>query len=69
VSQPEPTMAELVAAAAREHPGAHPYSLSLLIEVRHGRTVTGREVARLLREAKARLTPVQIGAERLCLSE
>ncbi len=69
MSQPEPSLAELVAAAAREHPGAHPCSLALLIEVRHGRSATGREMASLLREAKARLAPVQIGAEGLCLSE
>ncbi|MEB3361371.1 MAG: hypothetical protein VKI42_04505 [Synechococcaceae cyanobacterium] len=47
---PAPTTA-LVAAMAREHPGAHPYTLSLLIQAQHGRMVTGQEVKRLLRDA------------------
>lgn len=47
---PKPSTADLVAAMAREHPGAHAYTLSLLIQARHGRTVTGQEVKRLLRD-------------------
>lgn len=55
----QPTAAEMVAAIAREHPGRHPFTLSLLLQARYGRTIDGREVARLLREA----TPVQISTE------
>lgn len=61
----EPSPAELVASAAREHPGAHPYSLALLIEVRHGRRMSGQEVARLLRQGKTTLAPVQTGTKEL----
>ena len=50
-----PTPAEMVAAIAREHPGRHPYTLSLLLQVRYDRVIIGREVARLLAEG----TPVQ----------
>ena len=53
-----PTPAEMVAAIAREHPGRHPYTLSLLLQVRFGRMVYAREVARILAER----TPVQAGA-------
>ena len=48
----------LLTALAQELPGAHPYSLALLLQARTGRVVTGREVARLLREVKATLIPV-----------
>ena len=50
-----PTPAEMVAAIAREHPGRHPYTLSLLLQVRFGRVVCAREVARILAEE----TPIQ----------
>ena len=52
-----PTPAEMVSAIAREHPGRHPYTLSLLLQARYDRTITGREVARLLAEG----IPVQTG--------
>jgi hypothetical protein len=51
------TPAEMVSAIAREHPGRHPYTLSLLLQVRYDRTISGREVARILAER----TPVQTG--------
>ena len=54
----QPTPAEMVATIAREHPGRHPFTLSLLVQARYGRTIDGREVARLLREA----IPVQTGS-------
>ena len=44
----ELSTAEMVAAIAREHPGRHPYTLSLLLQARYGRIVEGREVARIL---------------------
>ena len=50
-----PTPAEMVSAIAHEHPGRHPYTLSLLLQVRYDRTISGREVARILAER----TPVQ----------
>ena len=59
-----PTPAEMVSAIAREHPGRHPYTLSLLLQARYDRTITGREVARILAEG----TPIQTRTERLCLS-
>lgn len=65
----EPSPAELVAAAARDHPTAHPYSLSLLIEAQSGRRISGQEVARLLQAVKGQPIPIQTGAERLCLSQ
>jgi len=57
VSEPRCT-AEMVATIAREHPGQHPYTLSLLLQARYGRALEGREVARVL----AGLIPVQIGS-------
>ena len=54
-----PTPAEMVFAIAREHPGRHAYTLSLLLQARYGRTIGAREVARLLREPP----PVQTGAQ------
>lgn len=65
----EPTPAELVAAAARDHPSAHPYTLSLLIEVQSGRRISGQEVARMLQPGKAQQTSVQTGTETVCLSQ
>ncbi len=50
-----PTAAEMVTAIARELPGMHPYTLSLLLQVRFGRMVYAREVARILAER----TPIQ----------
>ncbi len=50
-----PTPVEMVTAIAREHPGRHPYTLSLLLQVRFGRMVYAREVARILAER----TPIQ----------
>ncbi len=47
----QPTAAEMVAIIAREHPGRHPYTLALLLQARYDRVISGREVARLLREA------------------
>jgi hypothetical protein len=41
----------MVATIAREHPGRHPYTLALLLQARYDRVISGREVARLLREA------------------
>ena len=58
------TPAEMVAAIAKEHPGRHPFTLSLLLQARYGRIIDGREVARILRET----IPVQTSTERLCLS-
>jgi len=58
VSEAQPTPAEMVSTIAREHPGRHPYTLSLLLQVRYGRVLEGREVARIL----AGLTPVQTGS-------
>ncbi len=57
MSEPRCT-AEIVATIAREHPGQHPYTLSLLLQARYGRVLEGREVARIL----AGLIPVQIGS-------
>ena len=37
-----PTPTEMVSAIAREHPGRHPYTLSLLLQVRYDRTISGR---------------------------
>ena len=54
-----PTPAEMVSAIAREHPGRHPYTLSLLLQVRYGRVIGGKEVARLLAEANR----IQTGTE------
>jgi hypothetical protein len=45
----------MVTAIARELPGMHPYTLSLLLQVRFGRMVYAREVARILAER----TPIQ----------
>jgi hypothetical protein len=59
VSEGQPTPAELVAAIAREHPGRHPYTLSLLLQARYGRTIGAREVVKLLQES----TPVQISTK------
>ncbi len=50
-----PTPAEMVTAIAREYPGMHPYTLSLLLQVRFGRMVYARDVARILAER----TPIQ----------
>lgn len=57
MSEAQPTPAEMVSTIAREHPGRHPYTLSLLLQVRYGRVVYAREVARLLAEG----IPVQTG--------
>jgi hypothetical protein len=45
----------MVTAIAREYPGMHPYTLSLLLQVRFGRMVYARDVARILAER----TPIQ----------
>jgi len=50
VSEPR-TTAEMVAAIQAEHPGRHPYTLSLLLQARYGRVLEGREVARILAES------------------
>lgn len=49
----EPSATELVAAVAREHPQAHPYTLALLIQHQTGRVLTGQEVRRLLAAGRA----------------
>lgn len=54
-----PTPAEMVTAIAREHPGMHPYTLSLLLQVRFGRVVVGQEVARILAERSPIQTPTR----------
>ena len=54
-----PTPAEMVAAIASEHPGKHPYTLSLLLQVRFGRMVYAREVARILAERTPTQTPTR----------
>lgn len=59
MSEAQLTAAEMVATIAREHPGRHPYTLALLLQVRYDRVISGREVARLLREA----IPVQTRTE------
>lgn len=46
-----PTTTALLTTLARQHPGAHPYTLALLLQAQHGRMVTGQEVKRLLRDA------------------
>jgi hypothetical protein len=53
--------AEMVAAIAHDHPGRHPYTLALLLQARYGRTLDGREVARLM----AGLIPGQTGGKLL----
>jgi hypothetical protein len=49
----------MVTAIAREHPGMHPYTLSLLLQVRFGRVVVGQEVARILAERSPIQTPTR----------
>ncbi len=55
----QPTAAEMVATIAREHPGRHPYTLALLLQVRYDRVISGREVARVL----AGGIPIQTGTK------
>jgi hypothetical protein len=49
----------MVATIAREHPGRHPYTLALLLQVRYDRVISGREVARVL----AGGIPIQTGTK------
>ena len=41
--------ARLLRQLARDHPGAHPHTLSLLLQVRHGHEITGQRAAQLLK--------------------
>lgn len=41
--------ARLLRQLARDHPGAHPYTLSLLLQTRHGHEITGQRAAQLLK--------------------
>lgn len=41
--------ARLLRGLARDHPAAHPHTLSLLLQVRHGHEITGQRAAQLLK--------------------
>ena len=40
--------ARLLHGLARDHPPAHPFSLALLLQVRHGIEITGQKAQQLL---------------------
>lgn len=41
--------ARLLRQLARDHPKAHPHTLSLLLQIRHGHEITGQRAAQLLK--------------------
>lgn len=42
--------AQLLHQLARDHPHAHPFTLALLLNVRHGIEITGQKAVQLLKE-------------------
>lgn len=41
--------AQLLHRLARDHPDAHPFSLALLLQVRHGIEITGQKAQQLMK--------------------
>lgn len=41
--------AQLLHRLARDHPDAHPFSLALLLQVRHGIEITGQKALQLMK--------------------
>lgn len=47
-SRAQPTTNEVLQALAREHPNAHPYTLSLLLQAQTGIQISGAKAVKLL---------------------
>lgn len=63
MSMPD-ALGEALQQLAAEHPGAHPFTLALLLQARTGRTLSGAQVAQVLRGVKGPPPiPIQIATK------